>query len=371
MATLDIQQDGDEVQIQTGPRLDAETVGTRWPAITSKIDRLGPKTLAVDASELESIDGAGIALLLSLQRRQKEQNAQFLINGLKADFQKLLDSSTLDGLAEAKPAKPAFVSIAEDVGMASYGILQDIKVQIDFLGELAYKLFTSLIRPWKIHWSDMFYLAEKAGADAIGIISLLGFLIGLILAFQSAVAMAMFGAQIYVADLVVLVMFKEMGPLISAFILASRSGSAYAAEIGTMKVNEELDALHTFGMDPVRYLVVPRVMALVLVLPLLTLFNNLFSMLGAQMVMGMLGFSATVFWDRVTATAGLSELFSGLVKTYVFAFCIAMIGCLRGLHTGKGASAVGDSATSAVVTCIVMIVIVDGVFAVIYYSLGI
>ena len=178
--------------------------------------------------------------------------------------------------------------------------------------------------------------------------------------------MGQFGAEVYVADLIVLSMFKEMGPLITAFVLASRSGSAYAAEIGTMKVNEELDALHTFGMDPVRFLVVPRVLALTLVLPLLTLFNILAALFGAQAVMSLLGISPIVFWDRCRQTADLVDLFGGLAKTLVFGYFIAAIGCLRGLYTGKGASAVGDSATRAVVTCIVMIVVVDGIFAVVY-----
>ncbi len=371
MMPLDVEQGDAGIQIQTGPRLDAETVGTRWPAITARIDRLGPKKVTVNATALEEIDGAGIAFLLTLEQHVCRQQGQFSVKGLKPDFQKLLESSSLEGLAVAAPPKARFRQIAEDIGMASFQIIEDLKVQIYFLGELAYKLTLSLIHPGTIRWNDLLFLAEKAGADAIGIIALLGFLIGLILSFQSAVAMAMFGAQIYVADLVVLTMFKEMAPLISAFILASRSGSAYAAEIGTMKVNEELDALHTFGMDPVRFLVVPRVIALVMVLPLLTLLNNLFALLGSQLVMAMLGFSGTVFWDRITTAAGLTDLFSGLIKTFVFGYFIASIGCLRGLNTGKGASAVGNSATSAVVTCIVMIVVVDGVFAVIYYCLGI
>jgi phospholipid/cholesterol/gamma-HCH transport system permease protein len=227
------------------------------------------------------------------------------------------------------------------------------------------------MHPLRIRWKDFFLLAEKAGADAISITALLGFLIGLILAFQSAVAMGRFGAQVYVADLIVLSMFKEMGPLITAFVLASRSGSAYAAEIGTMKVNEELDALHTFGMDPVRFLVVPRVLALFTVLPLLTLFHILFALIGAMAVMVLLGIPSVVFWDRCRESADLVDLFSGLAKTFVFGYFIAAIGCLRGLMTGKGASAVGDSATRAVVTCIVMIVVVDGIFAVVYYYLGI
>jgi phospholipid/cholesterol/gamma-HCH transport system permease protein len=137
-----------------------------------------------------------------------------------------------------------------------------------------------------------------------------------------------------------------------------------------MKVNEELDALHTFGLDPVRFLVAPRVIALVGALPLLTLFNIVFALFGAQAVMAMMGISPTVFWDHCRSAADLDDLFSGLVKTLVFGYFIAAIGCLRGLYTGKGASAVGDSATNAVVTSIVMIVVVDGIFAVIYYSLG-
>ena len=247
----------------------------------------------------------------------------------------------------------------------------DLKQVLSFWGELTYKLMVSLLHPHRIRWGDFWLLTEKAGANAINITILLGFLIGLILAFQSAIAMAQFGAQIYVADLIVLTMFKEMAPLITAFILASRSGSAYAAEIGTMKVNEELDALNTFGLDPVRFLVVPRVLALVAALPLLTLFNNLFSLLGAQVVMGILGFSPLVFWERCRDAATLTDFFSGMVKTVVFGYFIAVIGCLRGLQTGKGASAVGDSATRAVVSCIVMIVVVDGIFAVVYYALGI
>lgn len=239
------------------------------------------------------------------------------------------------------------------------------------MGELAYKLIVSLMHPGRIRWKDFLLLTEKAGADAITITALMGFLIGLILAFQSAVAMGQFGAEVYVADLIVLSMFKEMGPLISAFILASRSGSAYAAEIGTMKVNEELDALHTFGMDPIRFLAVPRVLALVTALPLLTLFNILLALFGAQAVMQLVGVSHVVFWDRCRESADLVDLFGGLIKTVVFGYFIAAIGCQRGLNTGKGASAVGDAATRSVVTCIVMIVVVDGIFAVAYYYLGI
>lgn len=371
MSAIEVQTKDDGVLIKLTGRLDAECVGRNWSALFQQLKRIAPDKIVVDASALKNLDGAGIAFLLSIQRTQEDSKRSFEIIHLKPSFQQLLEDSTLQGLAVASAPPSSFRQVAEDLGRGGYGVMYDMKQQISFLGELAYKLVTSLLKPHQIRWREFWYLTEKAGADAINITILLGFLIGLILAFQSAVAMSKFGAQIYVADLIALTMFKEMAPLITAFILASRSGSAFAAEIGTMKVNEELDALHTFGIDPVRFLAVPRVMALVVALPLLTLFNNLFALFGAQAVMALEGFSPIVFWDRCRAAADLTDLFSGLVKTLVFGYFIAAIGCLRGLHTGKGASAVGDSATSAVVTCIIMIVVVDGIFAVVYYSLGI
>ncbi|MHC4500389.1 MAG: MlaE family ABC transporter permease [Planctomycetota bacterium] len=154
------------------------------------------------------------------------------------------------------------------------------------------KLLSTVLHPGRLRWKDTFLLAEKSGADTVGITALLGFLIGLILAFQSAIAMKKFGAEIFVADLVVISLFRELGPLITAVILASRSGSAFAAELGTMKVNEEIDALTTMGLDPVRFLVVPRVIAAVFVTPLLTMFNYLLGLVGCGLVMASLGFSA-------------------------------------------------------------------------------
>ncbi|MHC4238724.1 MAG: MlaE family ABC transporter permease [Planctomycetota bacterium] len=226
------------------------------------------------------------------------------------------------------------------------------------------------MHPGTLRWRDTFLLAEKSGADAVGITSLLGFLIGVILAFQSAIGMQKFGAEIYVADLVVIVLFRELGPLITAVIMAARSGSAFAAELGTMKVNEEIDALKTMGLDPVRFLVVPRVIAAVFVMPLLTMFNLLLGLIGCGLVMASFGFPPITYLNQIQGATDLGDLFGGLIKTFVFGILIGGIGCLRGLQTGTGASAVGDSATRAVVSGIIAIVIVDGVFAVVYYFIG-
>jgi phospholipid/cholesterol/gamma-HCH transport system permease protein len=228
-----------------------------------------------------------------------------------------------------------------------------------------------MLHPRSLRWKDTFLIAEKSGADAVVITALLGFLIGLILAFQSAIPMMQFGAQIFVADLVVISLFRELGPLITAFILAARSGSAFAAELGTMKINEEIDALTTMGIDPVRFLVLPRVIAAVFVIPLLTIFNHLFGLIGCGLVMSSLGFPPVTYLNQIQQAANLGDLIGGLAKTFVFGVLIAGIGCLRGLQTGTGASAVGDSATRAVVSGIIAIVVVDGIFAVVYYFIGI
>jgi len=193
----------------------------------------------------------------------------------------------------------------------------------------------------------------------------------LILAFQTAAAMRKFGAEVFVADLVVVVLFRELGPLITAVLLASRSASAFAAELGTMKVNEEIDALVTMGLDPVQILVLPRLIAVLCIIPLLTVFNQLFGLIGCGLVMASWNVPASIYLERIRDAATLTDFFGGLVKTFVFGALVAGIGCLRGLQTGTGPTAVGDSTTRAVVSGVIAIIVTDGVFAVVYYYLGI
>jgi phospholipid/cholesterol/gamma-HCH transport system permease protein len=360
-----------DLRLEIGGRLDTEAMGPLWAHTVAKVAQIKPKTLIIDAAAVQYCDGAGVGLLLELERRQKSHNGLTKIVGLKPDLKKLtelFDPGELGGPA-SEPA--SFVKIAVQIGEASVTLCRDLLDQVSFLGELCAKLLYTLFHPLSLRWKDTFLIAEKSGANAVGITALLGFLIGVILAFQSAVSMQKFGAQIYVAVLVVLTLFRELGPLLTAFVLAARTGSAFAAEIGTMKVNEEIDALTTMGLEPVRFLVIPRVLAAVFVTPLLTMFLNVFGLIGCGLVMVSIGFAPITFLNQIQQAASLTDLFSGLVKTFIFGALIAGIGCSRGLKTGTGASAVGDSATRAVVTSIVAIVLVDGVFAVTYYFLGI
>ena len=352
-------------------RLDAETTGRLWSQVLQKITEARPEMLIVEASGVEYCDGAGVALLLRLKHTQEENGRQIQIKGLQTQFEQLMALFDPGRMEQAEQKSDSLSSWVENVGQVTFRLLQDFKSQVSFIGELFVKLLHALAHPGNLRWRDTLVIAEKSGANAVGITALLGFLIGLILAFQSAVAMRKFGAEIFVADLVTISLFRELGPLLTAFILASRSGSAFAAELGTMKVNEEIDALTTMGLDPVRFLVVPRVIAAVFVTPLLTMFNNFFGLIGCGLVMISIGFTPVAVLNQIREAAYLSDLFGGLVKTLVFGTLIAGIGCLRGLQTGTGASAVGDSATRAVVSGIVAIVIADGVFAVVYFFLGI
>jgi phospholipid/cholesterol/gamma-HCH transport system permease protein len=183
--------------------------------------------------------------------------------------------------------------------------------------------------------------------------------------------MRQYGAEIFVADMVAISMVKELGPLMTAILLAGRSGSAFAAELGTMKVNEELDALTTMALDPVRFLATTRVLAAVAMTPLLSVFLSFFALCGAAMVILSFGYPLSTFCDRVVAAVTLQAYISGILKSVAFALLVAGVGCLRGLRTGKGAQAVGASTTSAVVSGIILIAVADAVFSVILYALGI
>ena len=210
------------------------------------------------------------------------------------------------------------------------------------------------------------------GAQALPIISLISLLVGLILAFVGAVQLKYFGAQIYVADLVGIAMTREMGAMMTGIIMAGRTGAAFAAQLGTMQVNEEIDALHTLGISPFDFLVLPRLLALVLMMPLLCLYADAMGIMGGAIVgMGMLDISLPLYWNQTMAAVTLPYIWLGVVKGCVFGFIIAFVGCLRGLQAGRSAQAVGQAATSAVVTIIVGIIVVDGLFAVICDVIGI
>ena len=258
-----------------------------------------------------------------------------------------------------------------ELGRSTALILDDIRSIIAFTGELTAVLPWALTHPHRVRWGDTLKAAEKTGANATYVVSLLGFLVGLIIAFQCAGPMRTLGAEALVPTVVAVAIVRELGPLMAAIILAGRSGSAFAAEIGTMKVTEEISALQTFGLSPTKFLVVPRLLAALFVTPLLSVFSTLMGMIGGYVVMATLGYSLSFYVDQVTDAVDYVDFLQGVAKAFVFAVLVAAIGCLCGLRTQSGPGAVGDSTTRAVVTGIVLIVIADAVLGTCFYFLGI
>ena len=350
--------------------LNTASTGQAWRQALRLVNQHQPARLIVDASRLTYCDGAGAALLLELRRHQQGRRQTYEIQSLDPAYQALLD--LYDRWETQRPESVAQAeSPVAQIGRATVAVWNDVVVLIAFVGQLSLALIQAVRRPAVVRWKDAVLTAELAGVNALPIISLLGFLLGLIMAFQSAIPMRQFGADIYVANLIGLSMLRELGPLLTAIILAGRSGSAFAAELGTMKVSEEIDALTTMGLEPVGFLVVPRVIAAVAMTPLLSVFASLLGLIGGAVVMLSLGFPLVTYIIQIKSAVTVGDLLGGLGKTFVFGIVVAAIGCLRGLQTKSGAGAVGESTTRAVVSGLVLITIVDGIFAVIFYCLGI
>jgi phospholipid/cholesterol/gamma-HCH transport system permease protein len=352
-------------------RLDSTSTGSIWHKTDLELDKTSPKQVIVDASEIEYCDGSGIGYLFGLRQRLEKGGGDLKIRGLHEEFQQLLDLFNPSEFEESQKVQPDSVGFFEKIGQSTCRICEEAFVYFEFVGEAGAALIKTFLKPKQVRWKDAFLTAETAGVNALPVITLIGFLMGLIMAFQAAIPMRQFGAVIYVANLVGLSMVRELGPLMTAIVLAGRSGSAFAAEIGTMKVNEEIDALITMGLDPVRFLVGPRILAAVFMTPLLTLFADLIGVMGGSIVLLSLGYSLPTYFKQIFSMVTYVDLFGGLIKSIVFGLLVAGIGCLRGLQTEIGASAVGESTTRAVVGGIVLIVIADGIFSVVYYYLGI
>jgi phospholipid/cholesterol/gamma-HCH transport system permease protein len=352
-------------------RLDSSSTGKIWRQATETLDTAKVRSVIVDAAEVDYCDGSGIALFVHLRNLQHRAGAQLEIRGLRQEFQALLQESDLGDPEQLPSQRQAKPNLAEELGRGIVGFWEDTRSLISFVGELVSALGTAVVHPKSVRWRDVVRVAETAGVNALPIIVLVSFLMGVIMAFQGAISLRRFGADIFVANLVGLAMLRELGPLMTAIILAGRSGSAFAAELGTMKVREEIDALKTMGLDPVRFLVVTRVVAAVAMTPLLTVFADLLGLIGGALVMRSFGIPLITFYRQVQYQVTYSSFVGGLVKSFVFGILVAAIGCLRGLQTTTGASAVGESTTRAVVSGIVLIVITDGIFSVVYYYLNV
>ena len=370
-AQLDVtSRDSACVVLSFGGRLDAAATGELWRDAMSELKKGSPSKLVLDASGIEYCDSSGAALLAAVEREQLARGGDFELSGVPDDIRSMVDlvRPDPDAAGQGGATRPSFISV---LGKSVFDGIGEFRNFVVFVGQLFSAVLRAVVRPSRIRFKDVFSVAENAGVGALLIVGLIGFLLGLILSFQSAISMRRFGAEIFIADLLGLSMMRELGPLMASIMLTARSGSAFAAEIGTMKVNEEVDALQTMGLEPVQFLVVPRVLAGVAVVPVLALWTIGWGLVGGWVVMWSLGFPLTTYVNRIVEAASLGDLMGGLFKALFFGVIVAAVGCMRGLQTKSGAGAVGESTTSAVVSGITLIAIADGLFAVIFYVLGI
>ena len=259
----------------------------------------------------------------------------------------------------------AQTSILERTGRYTEALWEQASAMLSFLGESAIALLGWLTHPQRIRWKPVLFNLRSAGWDALPIVGLLSFLLGIVVAYQGAAQLRQYGANIYVTDLVGLSMLREFAPLMTAIIIAGRSGSAYAAQIGTMAVTQEIDAMRTLGIVPLEMLVLPKVIALVIALPLLTVFADVLGVVGGMlMARAQLGISFAEFLDRFPHAVSVTSYLVGLGKAPVFAALVALVGCYQGFRTQGGADSVGQQTTRAVVQSIFMVIVADALFSV-------
>src|SRR5436309_1278648 len=302
-------------------RLDATTIAQLWSGARRALSEAPAKPIVIDATRVDYCDGAGAALIINLLREPRRAKVE--VANLKPGFEALLrqfDPKVLDhDLDPEPPRRPA----VEEIGVAAYGVWRDLRAQVEFVGETTAALAYAAAHPVTVRWKDVWRICERVGADALPIVALISVLLGMNLAFESAVPMKRFGAEIFVADLIGLSMLRELGPLMTAILIAGRSGAAFAAEIGTMRVNQEVDALTTMGLSPVRFLVTPRVIAALMMTPLLTLFSDLIGLLGGALTMQSFSIPFVTFLKEVDSAVSMTDFLAGFIKSFVFAVLIA------------------------------------------------
>lgn len=330
------------------------------------------RTVVFDTAKLGEWDSGLLIHMLRLFRFCSEHNIPIDQRGLPQGIQRLLKLALAVPEKEATGKKAGQDSFFYRVGTKFLALLGRMVEVLDFLGETILVLLKFLRGKARFRRSDLMLLVEECGARGLPIVTLISVLVGVILAFVGAIQLRMFGAQIYVADLVGIAMTREMGAMMTGIIMAGRTGAAFAAQLGTMQVSQEIDAFKTMGISPMEFLVMPRVVALVLMMPLLCLYADFMGILGGYLVgVGMLDLSLMEYFNQTRQALTLAHFSVGLVKSVVFGVLVALSGCLRGLQCERSSSAVGLAATSAVVTSIVSIVVVDALFAVLTNELGI
>jgi phospholipid/cholesterol/gamma-HCH transport system permease protein len=343
-----------------------------FPALTDVAQALeGPprvQRLTFDTSGLTGWDSGLVTWVLDLLALGAQHQIVVDQEGLPEGLRRLVHLATAVPERQGARREALREPFLDRVGRETLGLLASVGEMLGFIGEAVLALGAFLRGRARFRPVELLLLIQECGAQALPIVTLICFLVGAILAFIGSVQLAMFGAQIYVANLVAMAMALEMGAMMTAIIMAGRTGAAFAARLGTMTVNEEIDALTTLGLSPMEFLVVPRMLALVLMMPLLTLYADLMGMLGGGLIgVAVLGIAPVEYFQQTRAALTLGACAQGLIKGGVYGLLVALAGCLRGMQCGRSAAAVGQATTSAVVTSIVCIISASAILTVIFF----
>ena len=379
-----------DVAITAATKTAVLTVSGRWllnarrPMVASvkqQLDASNVMAVHVVAESLTRWDSTLVSYLLQLQRFCVASNRSFTLEAMPPGVQRLLDLATAVEPITTKVKKKAHHSVLQWLFVQPWQLLQDAqpwqKIQhglrdfTEFIGLVSLALYRLIRGQAKTRWSDVMYFIDQAGPKAIGIITLTSILVGMIMAYLGSVQLRQFGAQIYVANLVALGMTREMGALMTAVVMSGRTGAAYAAQLGTMQTNDEIDAITTLGISPVEFLVLPRMLALIFIMPLLTLYSMVLGIVGGAFVAMGMGISMDQYITQLQDAVDFYDITTGLIKALVFGLLIATAGCQAGLQSGRSSAAVGVATTRAVVAAIVYLIVADTGLNIIYEKLGI
>lgn len=369
-AVITLSRSTDGIGVRLTGRLDHRSGASVWRKTLRLLDTSPTVPIRIEADGLESVDGSGIALLAYYQEYGLTHNLSVTVQGLSPQYASILERYQAQPRTD-RIAPPAPLNLIERAGRVAVELADDLRDQVAFLGRMILAFVKTTTHPRRFRAGDFFQQCERAGVNAMGIILMLGFLFGLIMAFSSAIPLKQFGVEVYVSDLVAIALVRVLGPFITAIVVAGRTGSAFAAEIGTMKINNELDALTVMNLDPATFLAVPRITATLLMTPLLATLTNIAGLVGAGVVILSLGYPPVVYTLHVQDVLSFTDVAVGLVKSLVFGGMIGVVGCLRGMQAQSGPGAVGLAATRAVVTAIVLLVAIEGLFSVVLYYLDI
>jgi phospholipid/cholesterol/gamma-HCH transport system permease protein len=354
------------------------TFGGRWTlafvpeleAALAKLDARGAKALRVDLAAVDALDSGGAWLLYRQMRRWRDSGAEIELAGASDAQAALLDRMAIaeeERKPLARPFQGAFRALVERLGRATLDTLAEARALLAFLGATVLTALRAAGRPARVRFTSVVHHIERIGIDALPILGLLAFLIGVVLAFQGADQLRQYGAEVFTVNLLGVSVLREIGVLITSILVAGRTGSAFTAEIGTMKVNQEVDAMRTIGLDPMETLVLPRLIALVIALPLLVFFADVMALAGgAAMTIVGLGLSLDQFLEQLGNAVKTNTYFVGLIKAPVFAVLIGMVACYEGLKVAGSAESVGLHTTRSVVKSIFLVILADAAFSVVF-----